>query len=313
MSIAPDDFTPPPDTETVPSDVLSPTPKPPSWFSPDSPFPPSRHDRTISPSSSPFTPPKEWFDNFAQPTPPRSVPSDIPSPTPQMSPGTLPSIGTWCLPVSPPTPPIGSRCRPIIVSPSTPPGVGTRRHPIVVSPGSSRQSGTKKVRSSRKGKGRVDRHQDIVVSNDNAQVLSNSTLPGDQAVHSVHDGPVRRIVIIDDAGDAHGNGRKKVKHYHMSVHTMQRTMPTHQPHAPSPLESIVHDLSPLSHQQYNIRAFPAEDGAAGPSGSTVLPSAGPSFSNPTSGTKRARCLEEDTDYEYSDIEPDLLASLCEGL
>lgn len=118
----------------------------------------------------------------------------------------------------------------------------------------------------------------------------------------------RRVIIIDDDSEEaaeHGtasNPNKKVRRYRMAVHTMPKKQREPQADPTETPQHLAHNKTmPLPVQLFDVVATASKAGVAGPSGTIPVPAAGPSS-----------LRLEGSDYEFSDIEPDLLAALCHG-
>jgi len=215
---------------------------------------------------------------------------------------------------------VGTESRPITVTPSSPTShrVGTESRPITT-PSDAPLLTTEKALNSKtrikKGKAKSDGRTVVVSSSDSEDIPDILTRPVTKPKIAASPAPVigshRQIVIIDDAGeeielsDTDGKPSRRTKRYRMAVHTMRVKQPMPRLEIPSTSKAIVPGQPvPLPVRLYSIAVNPSEAGLV------PLPAAGPSHSKVKNGTNNHG---EDSEYEVTDIEPELLAALCKGL
>jgi len=233
--------------------------------------------------------------------------------------------------------------------PSTPHwyGVGTQSHPITVSSNSpvvlnpyesipfQSRSGKDNQKAPEgasnvilgmlpTGVGAKKRKEDVVIISSDSEDSDAPKRPHAKPRCASPPVPVigrrRRIVIIEDDGEevvqiADGsNPNKGIRRYRIAVHTVQMKTPNRTEKPPTPKQSTHNTAVPLPVQLFDIAVNASEAGATGPSGTTSIHALEPSHSNPAQALNHAKKTEpEDDEYEFSDIEPEMMAALCDGM
>jgi hypothetical protein len=192
----------------------------------------------------------------------------------------------------------------------TPHGIGTQSRPITVSPAVVPVRPKSARTRIRKGKQKAS--DIILVSSDSegddkskTRPLTNPRAPSPPAPVA---GRRRRILIIDDldeeidTSDTPGNPQKKVRRFRTALHTMFMQQPescTSNDASAGHIQTV-----PLPVHLFDVSISRSAPGVAGPPGTVPILNAGPSQSN--------RRVSDHSEYEFTDMEPELLAALCKG-
>jgi len=299
-----------------------------------------RRKKATAPATAPPTPrPPNPAQVQLQPATPISVPQSEGPSTPHWH-----GVGTQLHPitVSPDTVALdhstGTRSRPITVSSNS---------PVLLNPYESIPVVRKSVKfQSRSGKdnqkapegasnvilgmlptgvGAKKRKEDVVIISSDSEDSDAPKRPHAKPRCASPPVPVigrrRRVVIIEDDGEevvqiADGsNPNKRIRRYRIAVHTVQMKTPNRTEKPPTPKQSTHNTAVPLAVQLFDIAADASEAGATGPnSGTTSIHALEPSHSNPAQALNHTKKTEpEDDEYEFSDIEPEVIAALCDGM